>query len=69
MQAFATFDQGGAFGLRQLQVGQVLFQLARVGNRADLHAGLQGMADLELAHALAQGLDETVVDGVAHDQP
>lgn len=69
MQALAAFYQGGAFGLGQLQVGQVLFQLARVSDRADLDASLQCMADLELAHAQAQRLDEAVVDAVADDQP
>ncbi|MNG16649.1 hypothetical protein D3C84_1005840 [compost metagenome] len=67
-EQLAAFDQGGAVFLGQVQVMKVLFQLAGLGDRADLHTFFKGMADLQLAHAGDQCLDKTVMDAVADDQ-
>ncbi|MNY03447.1 hypothetical protein D3C86_1360660 [compost metagenome] len=68
-QQLAAFDQGGAFFRGQLQVLQVLLQLAGFGHRTDLHPLFEGVADLQLTHACNQCLDKTVVDTIADNQP
>ena len=54
-----------AFVLADLDVGEVLLELALVDDRADLRAGLQRVVDDESLHALGQRVDEAVVDAVA----
>ena len=67
LQQFAAGGELGAFLLADLDVVGVLLELARIDHRADLDALLQRIADLEVAHALGQRLDELVVDAFGDD--
>ena len=68
VEQLAAPGELGALVLGDLDVLQVLVELALVDDRADMRAGLERVVDDEALQALGQRLDEAVVDAGLHDQ-
>ena len=58
----------GALVLADLDIAQILVELALVDHRADMRAGLQRVVDRQALQPLGQRVDEAVVDALGDDQ-
>ena len=68
VEKFAAGDERRALVLTDLEIGQVLVELALIDDRADMGARLERVVDDEPLHALRDRIDEAVVNAARHDQ-